>query len=301
VAKALDVVGGHKRRLLEEGMGKVTFFLGVMNVGLTAFILGHLPAVFWVWQTVKTALLTAVLARRRWRTRTSLYWLDFCWVCNKVFVATGLLALAGALPRVTQHRTLMRALFAIANGPLAWSVALTSNALVFHSIDHVGALFIHLSPPLMSWTFRWHGDEVNRAWPGRFQLDVAGDGSRSFGDLYAPAAAAYGAWWVVYTAWLCVWGVRMPARGWRTVFDDFCQRKGVHKKIERRFGVRSLAGQVASPVPAPLRRPVLAPRRAAWALTAPTCTPRAGVRVHVLPRSSVPAAAGVGVPCLLQL
>ena len=46
-------------------------------------------------------------------------------------------------------------LFCFANGPLLWAVALWRNSLVFHSVDKMTSMFIHISPALTVTTLRW--------------------------------------------------------------------------------------------------------------------------------------------------
>ena len=50
---------------------------------------------------------------------------------------------------------LARGLFALVNGPLAWSILIFRNSLVFHDIDRTTSTFIHLSPAILSWCVRW--------------------------------------------------------------------------------------------------------------------------------------------------
>jgi hypothetical protein len=51
-------------------------------------------------------------------------------------------------------------IFAISNGPLAFSVLLFRNSLVFHSMDKLISCFIHISPALLTYCIRWHQPEI---------------------------------------------------------------------------------------------------------------------------------------------
>eukprot|EP00966_Prymnesium_polylepis_P029945 695656-Prymnesium_polylepis.1 len=43
------------------------------------------------------------------------------------------------------------------------AVGVTGNSLVFHSFELTASLFIHASPMLVGWTFRWYGQGAPRA------------------------------------------------------------------------------------------------------------------------------------------
>ena len=92
-----------------------------------------------------------------------------------------------------------------------------------------GALFIHSSAALMSWTIRWFPDRYAAAWPGLFALPTPHSEPLGLANAYLPTLAVYVAWWVPYVVWLCTWGIHMPAKGWRTVFGDFCAKQQMHK------------------------------------------------------------------------
>ena len=62
-------------------------------------------------------------------------------------------------------------------GPLCWSVFIFRNSIVLHDIDQLTSTFIHLSPPLLFWCWRWGGGVgpgiIHRSWPG--MLDICGN------------------------------------------------------------------------------------------------------------------------------
>lgn len=67
---------------------------------------------------------------------------------------------------------LFRVAFAWANGPLALSIAVFRNSLVFHSFDHIAVLAVHIGPPLAIWGMRWWYKELELHWPDTFHLGV---------------------------------------------------------------------------------------------------------------------------------
>ena len=52
---------------------------------------------------------------------------------------------------------LFRVAFAFANGPLLFAVAAFRNSLVYHSIDHITSLWLHISPAFTTWALRHAG------------------------------------------------------------------------------------------------------------------------------------------------
>ncbi len=51
---------------------------------------------------------------------------------------------------------LLRVLFANTTGPLLSAVWVWKNSAVFHSLDKMTSLFIHIIPALLSFTQRWY-------------------------------------------------------------------------------------------------------------------------------------------------
>jgi len=49
--------------------------------------------------------------------------------------------------------------FFLSNGPRAFAILMWENKLVFHDLDKTTSLFIHISPPLLSYCLRWHPKE----------------------------------------------------------------------------------------------------------------------------------------------
>ena len=108
-------------------------------------------------------------------------------------------------------------LFGMALGPLAWSIVLLHNALVFHSPDHIANIFIHLSPSLLCWTLLYHHKTIIEKFPGVFGSWIINEWSIS--KMYQSFSSAYITWWVPYTIWLLLIGLGAPKRGCATVYD----------------------------------------------------------------------------------
>ena len=211
VRKALALVRKTKEGVMKEGMCGTTFFFGLINIVLSAVIVAAKPQHFWAWQTVKSAYLLVFTLRRRTALKKALFMLDFCWAANIVFCVYGMLCLADlhtVLWPVAPGQMFL-AIYGLACGPLGWSVLLQHNAMVLHSPDHTAALFIHLSPPIMAWSFRFFGAALQADWGSRFGealVHIKEPGFVTFSHMWSYAALAYALWWVPYTAWLLAAG-----------------------------------------------------------------------------------------------
>lgn len=68
------------------------------------------------------------------------------------FVNLALLVFMWAFPTSPEY---FQMVFALTHGPLLVAVILFHNSLVFHSVDKITSLLIHLTPPLVTHSIRW--------------------------------------------------------------------------------------------------------------------------------------------------
>ena len=226
------------------------FVFGIASVVLKAFLVGAFPRCLAAYFLFEFPVLLALVVTAWRRERKLLYLAEFCWVVNMLGWFSVALELAHA--GLTQsgldalhpilvapwasgwisdaHRIMFaRAFFTIANGPLALTVVMNANTLVFHDAVKTSGFFIHFSPALASWALRWHdAGEL-------FALDHAGarGGAQSYlTELYLHPLAIYFTWWVLYGIWLIAIGYRLPGTNptteWgRSSFNDM-QRGAIH-------------------------------------------------------------------------
>jgi len=126
---------------------KISFILGVMNVALTCFTLGrfpeHLPTFFTFKAIILIGMRYLIYRKKGWH-----YFLfDFCYSVNLL-----VLVYLYILPN---SRTLFLVCFSLANGPLAWAIVTWRNSMVFHSLDKMTSIFIHLGPNVLLYGMRW--------------------------------------------------------------------------------------------------------------------------------------------------
>ncbi|PNH06846.1 hypothetical protein TSOC_006751 [Tetrabaena socialis] len=175
---------------------KLSFLLGTTMMWTCAFWLGRSPSTF----PALYGGLGAVLMLARWASykarRWHYYLYDFCYYANLLLVLhLTLLPTWAPLAKVT---------FAYNTGPLAWSILTFRNSLVFHDLDKVTSLFLHLVPALVSWSLRWQQPEGGRFRPAK----EAGEQQRA----------------------------KIQQRGYRTLFNYVTsQKKGTFHSIARRI------------------------------------------------------------------
>eukprot|EP01129_Flabellula_baltica_P012916 TRINITY_DN5916_c0_g1_i2.p1 TRINITY_DN5916_c0_g1~~TRINITY_DN5916_c0_g1_i2.p1 ORF type:complete len:356 (+),score=44.11 TRINITY_DN5916_c0_g1_i2:127-1068(+) len=129
---------------------KLAFFLGVMNTVITPFLVESHPEYFALFYTFKAILLIGARAVIYKKMNWHYFLFDFCYFANFL-----MLSFLWVLP---DYPTLFLICFCISNGPLSWAVPLWRNSMVFHSVDKITSIFIHLSPPILSYVLRWKSD-----------------------------------------------------------------------------------------------------------------------------------------------
>jgi len=159
-----------------------------------------------------------------------LFILDFCWFANVLFTALLLLLAGDAIP-MEHRRTCYTVFYAVGTGPLAWSVIVLSNGLIFHSVEKMTSVFIHFLPCVVCLTIRNHPEALEEAWPGRFPEHDIGALEAAYSGM-----AAYLVWLILYASWLLSCGVDAPDRGLPTVFNNIYVRAGLAEKLTRCTG-----------------------------------------------------------------
>jgi hypothetical protein len=138
---------------------RLSFTVGIVNIVLSAFLLGAYPGLYHLWYTPKAAILIGL----RWlnfRKRGTHYLLfDFCYFANGL-----LLVYLWVFPR---NQDLFLVVFTVANGPLAWSILAFNQSLVLHNWQQITSVFIHTSPACLSLGLRWYASSfsVCNDWP----------------------------------------------------------------------------------------------------------------------------------------
>lgn len=146
---ALGLVMKALSRIEKSGFSAPTYFLGVLNSGFTPWLLGAYPELFGAWFCIKVFFIIGKLLQLRFKEKKQYYFLDFCWIVIAFTWLYLILSMAGVFPKEYQQ-TAFYIVFAVGNGPLAWSVVGLHCSLVFHNIYHAANLFIHITPAFLT-------------------------------------------------------------------------------------------------------------------------------------------------------
>ena len=224
---ALKAIDAESTHVLNRGLATKTFFFGLINLLVSAYLVGAFTESFWIVYAAQAFLIIGYriyVDAQKTNPITLLYFLDFCWVANFVLSLTAGFLLLQVMddtfdPSMNyipdfdiakEYPNLGRTFVLLSTGPLGWSVIALSNALVLHDIELYSGCFIHLWPALTTLSVRWdHGERVMATYPGHF------DGLAGFHDKETPLSyvqlvslgmTAYMVWWIPFTIWMLVHG-----------------------------------------------------------------------------------------------
>ncbi|CAF0786728.1 unnamed protein product [Rotaria sp. Silwood1] len=126
---------------------KISFSIGVANACFSPLIAGRWPHILPLVYTIQALFLITlrffIYKRKSWHY----FVYDLCYFVN---VLT--LLYLWVFP---SSKILFTVCYTLSHGPLGIAIVLWRNSLVFHSLDKVTSLFIHMYPPLTLFTLRW--------------------------------------------------------------------------------------------------------------------------------------------------
>ncbi|EWM23149.1 Protein of unknown function DUF2838 [Nannochloropsis gaditana] len=164
-------------------LDKLAFTFGVLNLTVSEFMLIKFPHVFWAWYMAVIPVLVFFRIPHYRSLKWGFFLLDFCY-----FVQVLCILQLYAFP---SNCNLLKSIFLLANGPLAFAVPVWRNSLVFHDLEKITSLYIHVYPGLLLYALRWYPSSPSAA----ATLDACG--SMDVKDLL-PAAVVYLAWQIMY-------------------------------------------------------------------------------------------------------
>jgi len=126
---------------------KAAFTIGIILLCLTEYFLLKRPEAMSLWYTL---LILPLLATRYFsyhKLKYHYFMLDFCY-----YVQVLLLLNIYVLP----SPEFFQIIFGLSNGPLCVAIVMWRNSLVFHDLDKLTSVFIHIFPPLVTFCMRWY-------------------------------------------------------------------------------------------------------------------------------------------------
>ncbi|GAN06330.1 integral to membrane protein [Mucor ambiguus] len=222
---------------------KVSFVVGVGNACVAPALALRYPSLipsYYSSQLIVLLILRYVIYRsKRWHY----FIFDICYFVNAMTML-----FLWAYPT---SKLLFVASFCMTNGPVAWAIITWRNSLVFHSLDKVTSVFIHIFPPLVMYCIRWmpelqrdiYCDNTpfvtsyrNQRFPALDDMELP-----SFKDVMIYSTLAYGIWQSLYYLFIMVGrrdkvesGLRLTSYSW--LLDDTHGKKGFIQKMAFMFG-----------------------------------------------------------------
>jgi hypothetical protein len=149
------VTGSTERRLRDwvkeskvvKTVDKFSFVLGVTVLCTTEFMLLEHPDHFGMYYVVLLSVMMALRLYMYAKNKWLYFLLDFCYWVNASCVVSVLYA--------PNNAQLWRLNYACTNGVLLGAIVAWRNSLVFHSLDKVTSIAIHLLPGLLTFLQRW--------------------------------------------------------------------------------------------------------------------------------------------------
>ncbi|KAL0208996.1 hypothetical protein P9112_011583 [Eukaryota sp. TZLM1-RC] len=159
-----------------ELLDSLSFFSGVILLIFLEFMFLVFPSMY---HLVYVGLFFPLLAIRYYCYRKCKYHgfcLDFCYFSNLLTIAQILF--------FRKNAALFQVCFSFATGPLTLAINVWRNSLVFHSLDNLTSLLLHIQPSLVMYCLRWR---LENGLPASFS-----------NSAYLNAFIVYLAWQMLY-------------------------------------------------------------------------------------------------------
>ncbi|KAL2829730.1 hypothetical protein BDW59DRAFT_33352 [Aspergillus cavernicola] len=119
---------------------KISFIAGVLNIFISGYLLGSHPEYFYIWFSVQLAYFMPIRFYRYHKIGYQYFLADLCYFVNLLCMLS-----FWVFPK---SRRLFISTFCLVFGNNAVAIAMWRNSMVFHSMDKVVSLFIHIMPPV---------------------------------------------------------------------------------------------------------------------------------------------------------
>lgn len=117
---------------------KMSFIAGVLNIFLSGYFIGAFPEYFHYWYTVQLAYFMPIRYYKYHQIGYHYFLADLCYFVNLLMLLS--------IWFFPNSKRLFISTYCLAFGNNAVAIAMWRNSLVFHSLDKVTSLFIHIMP-----------------------------------------------------------------------------------------------------------------------------------------------------------
>lgn len=180
---------------------KVSFVSAVLNVFISGYLIGAAPEYFYYWFTVQLAYFMPIRYVTYHQKGYHYFLADLCYFVNLLMLLT-----IWAFPH---SKRLFIATYCLAYGNNAVAIAMWRNSLVFHSLDKVTSLFIHIMPPVTLHCMVHLTPEqfLANSFPAVFNIKFSPIGSKehySLSPMLVWATVPYAVWQLSYHFFITV-------------------------------------------------------------------------------------------------
>jgi hypothetical protein len=119
---------------------KMSFIAGVLNVFISGYLIGAQPSSFYYWFTAQLCYFMPLRFYAYHQKGYHYFLADLCYFVNLLSILT-----IWVFPN---SKRLFISTYCLAYGNNAIAIAMWRNSMVFHSLDKVTSLFIHIMPPV---------------------------------------------------------------------------------------------------------------------------------------------------------
>jgi uncharacterized membrane protein SirB2 len=128
---------------------KLLFVIGVYLLIMTTYMLGRRSNNLWYPYHCLVVISLIVYRFFNYKSKGWHYYLfDFCYFANAL-----IMLFLGLFPK---NDVLFKVFFVYANGPFGLAIPAFKNSMIFHKLDNLISLSIHLIPMVSSWNLRWN-------------------------------------------------------------------------------------------------------------------------------------------------
>ncbi|KAF8475668.1 hypothetical protein BDZ91DRAFT_649388 [Kalaharituber pfeilii] len=175
---------------------KISFVVGVSNIFITGFLAGGYPEWMHVWYSLQLIYFMPLRYYTYHKKGYHYFLADLCYFVNVLLVLS-----IWVFPN---SRRLFISTYCLSYGNNAWAIAMWRNSLVFHSLDKVTSLFIHIMPPLVLHCLVHQLDSAYLE--SRFPAisRVKGIEQYGLGDMILYATVPYATWQISYHFFITV-------------------------------------------------------------------------------------------------
>ncbi|EEP82814.1 conserved hypothetical protein [Uncinocarpus reesii 1704] len=220
---------------------KLSFIAGVLNIFISGYLIGAYPTYFHYWFAGQLLYFMPIRFYTYHRKGYHYFLADLCYFVNLLTVLS-----LWVFPR---SKRLFLSTYCLAYGNNAVAIAMWRNSMVFHSLDKVTSLFIHIMPPvtLHCIVHLTPPDVLLKRFPAAYNIKFSSPGSPghySLGAMMLWASIPYAVWQLSYHFLITVRRREKIAAGRPTSFTWL-----------RRSYAKTFIGKLVLSLPVPLQEP----------------------------------------------